>query len=171
MASMDDCERTYPPYHGDEKEMLLAYLNFQRDTAICKLQGVNEEDARRTLGPSTLTLVGIVTHLTYVERTWFRAVMNGEDVEAAGYPDVFAMYWDAPAGTTINDVIAAYRAEIARSNETTHMHSLDDVAATGRRDRPPMQLRWIMLHMIEEVARHLGHMDLIRESIDGQVGA
>jgi hypothetical protein len=168
---MDNCDRTYPPFHGTEKEMLLAYLDFQRDTAICKLQGVSEADARRTLGPSTLTLIGIITHLTFVERVWFRTVMNGEDVAADGYPDDSTLYWDAPEEASIEEVIAAYRAERARSNETIRAHSLDDVAATSRRNRPPMQLRWIMLHMIEEVARHLGHMDIIRESVDGQVGA
>ena len=168
---MDHCERTDPPNFGPEKEMLVAFLDFQRDTAICKLQGVSEDDARRTLGPSTLTLIGIVTHLTFVERTWFRVVMSGEDVALAGYPDNSTLYWDAPAGASIDDVIAAYRAEVTRSNETIRMHDLDDMSVTGRRHRPPVQLRWIMLHMIEEVARHLGHMDLIRESIDGEVGA
>lgn len=168
---MDDCVRTYPPYHGHEKSLLLAFLDFQRDTAICKLQGVSEDDARRTLGPSSLTLIGIVSHLVYVERVWFRTVLQGEDVAAAGFPDDASLYWDAPIGASIDDVIASYRAEIARSNETIRSHDMDDVAATGRRHRPPMQLRWMMLHMIEEVARHLGHMDLIRESIDGQVGA
>lgn len=167
---MENCDRTPPPYHGSEQEMLLAYLDFQRDTAICKLQGLSEDDVRRTLGPSSLTLVGIVAHLTYVERTWFRAVFIGEDVAAAGYPDDYALYWDAPEGWTVDDVIAAYRAEIARSNEIIASHRFDDIAAISRRNRPRMQLRWIMLHMIEEVARHLGHMDLIRESIDGQVG-
>jgi uncharacterized damage-inducible protein DinB len=171
MPSMEKCARTFPPYHGSEKEMLLAYLDFQRDTAICKLQGMSEEDARRTLGPSSLTLVGIVSHLTYVERVWFRSVLLGEDMGAAGYPDDMSLYWDAPEGASIDDVIAGYREEVARSNETIRSRRLDEVAATGRRHRPPMQLRWIMLHMIEEVARHLGHMDLIRESIDGQVGA
>lgn len=168
---MDDCGRTNPPYHAPEKEMLLAYLDFQRDTAICKLRGVREDAARLTLGPSSLTLVGIVSHLVYVERVWFRTVFLGEDVAAAGYPDDGALYWDPPEGASIDDVIAAYREEIVRSNATIRAHDMDDVAATGRRHRPPMQLRWIMLHMIEEVARHLGHMDLIRESIDGQVGA
>ncbi len=151
--------------------MLLAYLDFQRQTAICKLQGVSEEDARRTLGPSSLTLIGIVTHLTYVERVWFRTVFRGEDVTAIGYRDDASLYWDAPRGASIDDVITAYREEYAHSNQVISAHTLDTVAATGRRHRPPMQLRWIMLHMIEEVARHLGHMDLIRESIDGQVGA
>ncbi len=168
---MDDCDRIYPPYHGDEKLMLLAYLDFQRQTAICKLQGLGEDDARRTLGASALTLVGIVVHLTYVERVWFRTVFLGEDVSTLGFVDDASLYWDAPDGASIDGVIAAYRAEIAHSNEVILAHSLDEVAATGRRQRPPMQLRWIMLHLIEEVARHLGHMDLIRESIDGQVGA
>lgn len=168
---MDDCDRVYPPYHGDEKPMLLAYLNFQRDTAICKLQGVSEDDARRTLGPSSLTLIGIVTHLAYVERVWFRTVFLGEDVTAIGYQDDASLYWDAPQGASVDDVISAYREEYAHSNEVIAAHGLDEIAATGRRHRPPMQLRWIMLHLIEEVARHLGHMDLIRESIDGQVGA
>lgn len=168
---MDDCGRTYPPYHAGEKDMLLAYLDFQRDTAVCKLQGLGEDDARRTLGPSSLTLVGIVTHLTYVERVWFRTVFLGEDVTALSHRDDASLYWSPPEGASLDDVIAAYRKEVAHSNEVILAHSLDEVAATGRRHRPPMQLRWIMLHMIEEVARHLGHMDLIRESIDGQVGA
>lgn len=168
---MDDCDRTFPPYHGDEKPMLLAYLGFQRDTAICKLQGVSEEEARRTLGPSSLTLIGTVSHLTYVERVWFRTVFLGEDVTALGVADDASLYWDAPEGASIEDVINAYRAEVAHSNDVVGSHALDEIAATGRRNRPPMQLRWIMLHMIEEVARHLGHMDLIRESIDGQIGA
>jgi uncharacterized damage-inducible protein DinB len=171
MPSMEKCARTFPPYHGSEKEMLLTYLDFQRDTAICKLQGLSEEDARRTLGPSSLTLIGLISHLTYVERVWFRTVLQGEDVAVAGYSEDFSSYWDVPMGTSVAEVIRAYREEIARSNEAIAERSLDDVAATGRRHRPPMQLRWIMLHMIEEVARHLGHMDLIRESIDGQVGA
>lgn len=168
---MDDCTREYPPFHADEKEMLVAYLGLQRDTAICKVQGVSEEDARRTLGPSSLTLVGIVSHLIYVERVWFRTVFLGDDVTALGYEDDASLYWDAPKGASIDDVIVAYRDEFAHSNEVAAAHSLDEIAAIGRRRRPPMQLRWIMLHMIEEVARHLGHMDLIRESIDGQVGA
>ena len=168
---MEGCERTFPPFHGGEKEMLLAYLDFQRDTAICKLRGLSEEDARRTTGASTLTLIGLVNHLAYAERVWFRAVFLGEDVAAAGYPDDMSLYWSVPDDTTIDEVISAYREEIGRSNATVGSHTLDDVAATGRGRRPPMQLRWIVLHMIEEVARHLGHMDLIRESIDGQVGA
>lgn len=168
---MDGCERTFPPFHGDEKEMLLAYLDFQRDTAICKLQGVSEEDARRTLGPSSLTLIGIVSHMTHAERVWFRATFLGEDLAASGTPDDVSLYWDVPMATSIADVARAYREECDRSNAIIREHSLDEVAAKGRRHRPPMQLRWIMLHMIEEVARHLGHMDLIRESIDGRVGA
>lgn len=168
---MQDCDRPTPPFVGGEKEMVLGFLDFQRATAICKLQGVSESDARRRLGPSSLTLVGIVSHLAFVERAWFRSAMLGENLEDAGFQDTPGPYWDAPSGATCEDVISAYREEIARSNAIIREHNLDAIAAKPRRNRPPMQLRWIMLHMIEELARHCGHMDLIRESIDGQVGA
>lgn len=167
---MENCDRPLPPFVGEEKEMLLGFLNFQRDTAICKLQGVTEEQARRRLGPSSLTLGGIVYHLGFAERAWFRSALLDENLEASGFPDVADLYWTIPDGMTIDDVIAGYRAEIERSNAIIAAHDLDTVAVKPRRNRPPMQLRWIMLHMIEEVARHCGHMDLIRESIDGQAG-
>lgn len=168
---MQDCERPVPPFVGGEKEMLLGFLEFQRATAICKLRGVSDDDALRTLGPSSLTLGGIVTHLAFVERAWFRSAMEGEDLHAAGFPDDINLYWAPPEHATVEDLIDQYHQEIARSNAIIEAHDLDDIAARPRGKRPPMQLRWIMLHMIEEVARHLGHMDLIRESIDGQVGA
>jgi hypothetical protein len=168
---MHDCDRPLPPFIGGEKDMLLGFLEFQRATAICKIRGVSEVDALRTLGPSSLTLGGIVTHLAFVERAWFRSAMEAEDLDAAGVPDDINLYWTPAEGATVTDVIDQYRQEIERSNAIIEAHDLDDIAARPRGTRPPMQLRWIMLHMIEEVARHLGHMDLIRESIDGQVGA
>lgn len=169
--SMDDQGRTRPPFVGNEKEMLLGFLDFQRETAIWKLQGLSEEQARQTLGPSSLTLIGIVNHLAFVERAWFRSSLVGEDLDAAGVPDRADLYWDVSDGTTIEDIISTYREEISRSNAIIAEHGLDDLAVKPRRNRPPLSLRWIMLHMIEEVARHCGHMDLIRESIDGQTGA
>jgi uncharacterized damage-inducible protein DinB len=168
---MDYQERPLPPFVGPEKEMLLGFLEFQRETAIWKLAGVTEEQARQRLGPSSLTLIGIVNHLAFVERAWFRSALTGEDLNATSTPDVMDRYWTVPDDVTVADVIAAYRAEIARSNTIIDAYDLDTIAARPRRNRPPMSLRWIMLHMIEEVARHCGHMDLIRESIDGKTGA
>lgn len=169
--SMDYLGRPLPPFVGTEKAMLLGFLDFQRETAIWKLHGVSETDTRRRLGPSSLTLIGIVNHLGYAERAWFRSALLGEDLDAAGFPDVADLYWDVPDDTSVQDVIAGYRQEIERCNAIIRARDLNTIAVKPRRNRPPMQLRWIMLHMIEEVARHCGHMDLIRESIDGQTGA
>lgn len=168
---MDYMHRPLPPFVGPEKDMLLGFLDFQRETAIWKLQGVSEEQARKRLGPSGLTLIGIVNHLGFAERAWFRSALTGEDLSATPTPDDAELYWTVPADVSIDDVIAGYREEIARSNAIIAAHDLDTIAVRPRRNRPPMTLRWIMLHMIEEVARHCGHMDLIRESIDGQTGA
>ena len=159
---MPESERPQTPYVASEKEMLFGFLEFQHATAIYKLQGVSDEDARHTLGPSALTLGGIVSHLAFVERAWFRSAMQGEDLDAAGFPDRADLYWVVPDVVTVDDVIKAYREEIERSNAIIQQHDLNDIAVRPRRNRPPMQLRWIMLHMIEEDARRLGHMDLIR---------
>lgn len=165
---MDDCQRTDPPVAGSDHEMLDAFLDWQRATLLCKLDGLSDEDLRRApIASTSLTLLGIVKHLADVERGWLRETFAGEmldDTWSADDPDRF---FRIEPGETTDDILTFYREETERSRAISRAASLDDVAKESTVGR---SLRWILLHMIEETARHIGHADLLREAIDGQTG-
>ncbi len=168
---MDRCQRTDPPPAATEMEMVLAFLDRQRDTLICKLDGLDDAQLQRQHVPSDLTLLGIVKHLTDCERSWFREVFAGEDLAHLWDPADPDRYWRIEADDTSAGLIADYRAECGIANQIVQDHSLDDTAQGGNPvPGQELTLRWIVLHLIEETARHVGHADLIRESIDGQTG-
>ena len=165
-------ERRDPPWAGGERETLEGFLDFQRATLEWKVEGLTDEEARQTTAASSLTLAGLVKHLAMVEDQWFRVVLLGEEpadwwrgVDWEADRDwEFRTALDEP----IDDLVALYRASCERSREAVaSVESLDQRAVWGE-DRP--SLRWIFLHMIEETARHNGHADLLRESIDGATG-
>jgi uncharacterized damage-inducible protein DinB len=167
---MTEVERTIPPLTGNERETLGAYLDYQRDTLVWKMEGLSDDDLRRSVVPSGWPLLGLVKHLAYVERWWFQDRFAGED---ATYPwtdeDPDADWRIEPEDTTAG-ILELYRAECDRNRAiVAAAGSLDQVAAHGGR-RGPMNLRWIMAHMIEETARHCGHADIARELIDGATG-
>jgi uncharacterized damage-inducible protein DinB len=158
------------PLVGDEKNMLSAFLDRYRETMVWKLDGLSKEQASARLVPSPTTLLGIVKHLAYVERWWFQ--MN-----FAGDPVSFPWPEDEPdedidfrvtATDTIEGIRALYEQECARSREIVAAASLDDLAKDQKRGDRTM--RWIMVHMIEETARHAGHADILRELTDGAIG-
>ena len=162
-------ERLPVPVTGDEKTMLGAFLDRYRETIIWKLDGVSTAQASRRLVPSASTLLGIVKHLAYVERGWFQLRFAGEAVifpwpeeEDDKDPD-----FRIDSGDTIESITALYQQEIARSRAIVGPASLDDLA---RNMENPRSLRWIMVHMIEETARHAGHADILRELTDGAIG-
>ncbi|MGC4105264.1 MAG: DinB family protein [Thermomicrobiales bacterium] len=169
--SMQDCQRTDPPLAGDEKASLLGFLNYQRDTLLCKLAGLDDEQVRRPHIPSGLTLLGLVKHLTDVERSWFRETVDGEDLAHLWDDADPQRYWRIEPDDTTEGIIAGYREEIARANAIV---AEADLGARVRGKVTPshhdLTIRWVVLHMIEETARHLGHADLIREAIDGETG-
>lgn len=159
-------------YDAPEKEALVATLDFHRGTIKWKLDGLSLEDAVRPMTPSDTKLLGILKHLAYVERWWFQDNFLGRDCE---YPwsesgDMEADFKIFP-GETIESIVALYDAECEVSRGIVEAASLDDVAVRPRRTGGHPTLRWIMLHMIEEVARHNGHADILRELIDGRTGA
>lgn len=170
MARLEHCQRTAPPYAAGEKEMVTAFLDWQRATLVCKLDGLTDEEPRRPHVPSGLTLLGIVKHLAAVEMSYFRFDFAGEDPRAI--PDIrsYEDYWTIASGESTRDVLNLYQREIERSRAITAAASLDDPARNPPGRAPDLTLRWILLHMIEETARHNGHADLIREAIDGQTG-
>ena len=161
-------ERPQVPRVADERTMLEAWLDYHRATLLMKCAGLSDEQLKlRSAGPSTLSLVGLVRHLTDVERGWFRRGVGGQsgpEVEPIYYSD------ERPEGDfedladpTPAAVFAAYREEVERCRAAAAGVSLDQLV--GRQS-----VRWIYLHMIEEYARHNGHADLLRERIDGATG-
>lgn len=161
-------DRTDPPGQGPERELLAAFLDYNRETLLWKISGLDDEALRRRLVPSQTTLLGLVKHLAAVERSWFQRTFAGRDVPTPWTDaDPDADFRIEPDETTAQ-ILALYQAEIAISRQiAAAAPSLDAVAQ--RPDRP-VSLRWIMVHMIEETARHVGHADILREQIDGATG-
>ncbi len=151
-----------PAHRGDERTTLLGFLQRQRDLVAWRLAGAPAEVLATASTGTGLTALGVVQHLTGVERSWLRAVFAGEDLP----PRERDAEWAVAPGTTTEQVLAAYAAETARCDAVVApAPSLDEVAA-GQ----PLSLRWILLHLVEETARHLGHLDLLREQADGVTG-
>ncbi|HEX3325912.1 MAG TPA: DinB family protein [Actinomycetota bacterium] len=146
--------------------MLTAFLDYLRDRMVAKLDGLDDEQARRVLVPSGTSLLGLVKHLAVVELGWFRWSFVGEDFELGPGGE------DLVPEDTISGVVDMYRSAIAGSQEITDATpDLDMKAARSRRQGHDTQsMRWILVHMIEETARHAGHADILREQIDGTVG-
>ncbi len=164
---MDAESRRKRPPAGPEKELLTAFLDFHRDTLLWKLDGLSEADAHRVSTPSGVTLLGLVKHLAYVERNWFQIVFAGLDLEVPWTGEDPDADFRIEPDEAVADIVAFYRAEVERSREITAAASLDDIA---RRPTRPHSLRRILIHMIEETARHNGHADILRELTDGATG-
>ncbi|HEY7597219.1 MAG TPA: DinB family protein [Actinophytocola sp.] len=164
-------ERIDPPLTGGERETLRAFLDFHRQTLAVKCAGLSDEDLRRrSMPPSTLSLLGLVRHLAEVERTWFRKVMNGEDIPLvwSAEGDYQAAY--DPAGCDRAEAFAAWEAEVEHARRIEREAESLDVTAYNPRWGEEVSLRLVMFHLIHEYARHNGHADLLREGIDGTVG-
>lgn len=158
----------------NERDTLLGFLTYYRNVLIDKCNGLSDEQARTTsVPPSDLSLMGLIRHMAEVERGWFRRTLVAEKVEPLWYGDAHPT--GDPDGDihvssadTLSDSIAHLRAEISVADVNLAKVMLDDLAATGARAESGIpNVRWIVVHMIEEYARHCGHADLIRETIDG----
>jgi uncharacterized damage-inducible protein DinB len=164
-----------PPVRGDECATITAFLGWQRHTLELKCSGLDAADlARRAIEPSTLSLLGLLRHMADVERGWFRRVMAGQHAPphytskadpdgdfdgAAADPQLVAQAWQV------------WRAEVAFAERL--VAEAPDLALVGKLLDPwrgAMSLRWVLVHMIEEYARHNGHADLLRQKLDGAVG-
>ena len=166
--------RTDPPTHGEERELLLAFLQYHRDTLRAKAGGLDQRQLAATLPPSDMTLGGMVKHLALVENSWLRERFRGEDLSepwlSADWDADEDWDWHSAVDDTPEQVWALYDEMVADADEVIAAHDLADLSAVPSRDGEPFSLRWILLHLIEEYARHNGHADLIRQSIDGQTG-
>ena len=162
--------RPEPPFTGDERTMLPLWMDYQRSTLLWKCELLDGGDlARQGVPPSPLSLLGIVRHMTLVEWSWFEEVFAGTET-ASPIPtdlDRDADWNDLNPSRAMEDMERFQRqCEVSRGI-VAGASSFDDVAANGR---DTISLRWILVHMIEEYARHNGHADFLREQIDGAVG-
>jgi uncharacterized damage-inducible protein DinB len=158
---------------ADERATLVAFLRYQRDTFELKCAGLGAvELARRSVEPSTLSLLGLVRHLADVERSWFREVMAGQDASArfSSASDRDGAFDGADANSSlVAQAWEAWRNEVTFAD--AFVAAARDLEVTGHdRWRGATSLRWVLVHMVEEYARHNGHADLLRERIDGAVG-
>jgi len=165
-------ERIGPPSIADEREMLRAFLDFHRATLAMKCDDLSDEDLRRrSMPPSTLSLLGLVRHMAEVERAWFRRVINGEDIPLVWSADGdFQVAYDASTATR-PEAFAAWQAEVEHSRRIERAAESLDVTGYNARSNEKVSLRLVMLHLMHEYARHNGHADFLREGIDGTVGA
>ncbi|MEV6865579.1 DinB family protein [Streptosporangium subroseum] len=163
--------RIDPPFVADEGLMLRSWLDWQRETLAVKCAGLSQDQLRlRAAEPSTMSLLGLVRHMTDVERYWFRNILNGENA-----PDI---YWtdrhpdaefDLVDTASADEAFARWQAEIEGARALSSGLPLD-LVGKGLRGGEKVSLCWILVHMISEYARHNGHADLIRERIDGATG-
>ena len=157
---------------GDERETLIEFLRGQRLTMQLKCEGLDAEQlASRPIDPSTLSLLGLVRHLAEVERKWFRQRFAGLDVpnryQSEAEPD--GDFDGAVADqAVVDEAWAAWRDEVGFAEQFARDTALNFVGRDGAGE--PVSLRELLVHMIEEYARHNGHADLLRERIDGRVG-
>jgi uncharacterized damage-inducible protein DinB len=173
-------ERLDPPLRADEAETLLAFLDYHRATLRQKVAGLDAEALARTLSPSAMTLGGLISHLTLVEDNWFSVVLAGnppaEPWDTVDWDADIDWDWHVAAGKGPLELLPAYEETVARADACLRKALAEDglntlsVKVSRRTGLGKFSLRWILLHMIEEYARHNGHADLLRESIDGEVG-
>ncbi len=163
--------RERPPFVADERAQLIGWYDVQRAIVHFKCEGLAEVDAHRALLPTSplMTVAGLVSHLRWAEQLWFETMFLGRPGTGPGFEgpeDSEMMVDDVPLARLLD----AYAAQCAVSNGIIAAHSLDD---TGRNTNYPdggATLRWMVIHMLEETARHAGHLDLLRELLDGQKG-
>lgn len=172
MTSAPAPARPEPPLVGDERTILTAFLDYYRATLAVKCHGLRPEQlATRSVPPATLSLLGLVRHMAEVERGWFRGFAAEQTVpryysKAEPDGDFDNAHGDED---TVRDAFTYWQAEIEHAREIVAAADLD-TTFTRLRTEETFSLRWILVHMIEEYARHCGHADLLRERIDGATG-
>ncbi|MBM7775783.1 putative damage-inducible protein DinB [Actinokineospora baliensis] len=161
--------RVEPPYQGDERELLSAFLDYLRATIAFKSEGLSEADTHRSVLPSPLmTVAGLLSHLRWVEAYWFEVALSGQPNRAPYSAERPDGEFEIAANLTTAELLADYAQQCERSREVTAGLALDDTVAF--RDGKQLSLRWVLIHMIEETGRHAGHLDVIREFLDGATG-
>ena len=170
--------RIDPPLRDDEVATLRAFLDYHRETFRWKCRGLTQDELARSLPPTDMTLGGMMKHLAVVESGWFEETFAGGSL----MPPFDTVDWDADRDwewhtahdDSPEELFAVFDEAVRRADavidEALAGRGLDSESAKPSRDDGAFSLRWIIVHLIEEYARHNGHADLLRESIDGQTG-
>ena len=175
---MTQTELVHPPLRAPEVESLMAFLDYHRNYLRRKTEGLTQEQLAQTLAPSTMTLGGLLKHMALVEDNWFSVVLMGnpdaeiwQPVDWEGDPD---WEWRTAADDSPEQLRTLWDESVALARSSLgEALAADDLGQPATRSWPDGRspsLRWILCHMIEEYARHNGHADLIRESVDGSTG-
>jgi hypothetical protein len=156
---------------SNERDALAGFLDQQRDALIRKVRGVSDADARRAPTSSSLSLLGLLKHSTVWENRWFQGIVAGRPL-LDGWPERASPIPDeefhVDDGDTVEEWVARYEEAAETSRQIAAAMELDHPCA--RADLIECNLRWVLLHLIEETARHAGHADIIRETLDGSQG-
>src|SRR5215211_666427 len=178
MTTVDDRGRPEPPQAADETATLLGFLDYQRATLAWKTAGLDSAGLNVTVAASSITLGGLLKHMALVEDSWFSRRLHGnarrppfDSVDWDADPD---WEWHSAADDSPEELRALWQDAVAHSHRlmaaALEDGGLSRPAAMPWPDGSAPTLRWIVVHMIEEYARHNGHADLIREAIDGETG-
>ncbi|MFF9088288.1 DinB family protein [Streptomyces sp. NPDC014991] len=165
--------RTDTPPAWDERTQLTTFLDYVRATARAKCEELSDEDARKAPLPGSplMTMSGLINHLRWVEYYWFRVIFLGEEDEGPWTDEDPDREMRVAVDLPLSRLLDEYAEESARHNELIAAHDLDVKARRKRDDGSVFDLRWIVLHLIEETARHNGHLDILRELADGRTGS
>ncbi|MBK5249382.1 MAG: DinB family protein [Actinomycetales bacterium] len=177
-TSIDEQGRPEAPIAADEVATLLGFLDYQRATLEWKTRGLDAAGQGAHLAPTSMTLGGLLKHLAYVEDHWFSRSLHGRDPEppweAVDWKADEDWDWNSAAQDTPEQLRTLWQDAVARSRslvaEALADGGLERLARRTWPDGRAPSLRWIVVHMIEEYARHNGHADLLRESVDGETG-
>lgn len=156
---------------SDKREVLLGYLAFYRSVLIDKLAGLDEVDLRASRLPSGWSPLELLNHLTHVERRWLEWGFEGRDVDDP-WGDARDGRWHVEPGLTLEALTQRLHEQAERSEAVVRAHDLAEVGAPGERweGAPPAELGRILLHLVQEYARHLGHLDIVCELAAGRTG-
>jgi hypothetical protein len=158
-----------PDTTASERKTLVDLLNDNRAEIVGLLEGMSEEEVRRNLVPSLTTLLGLVKHAAFAEQVWFHVTLTGRTRAELGVPEDIDDSFRLGHDDTIASVSDCFRRVCAESDLIAFDHDLDDTGTHHRRG--PVNLRWMYVHMIEELARHAGHGDILREQILARRGS
>ncbi|MFD1047960.1 DinB family protein [Kibdelosporangium lantanae] len=156
------------PFTGDEKTSLHVSLDRHRDVVLWKLEGLDDEQLRRPMTPTGTSLLGLVKHLAYVEYGWFCQTFGRETEQIVDNPDDPEEDLRVKPTESTADVLGYYERARAAADRVVDEVGVEELGEAWFGD--PVSLRWVLIHMIEETARHVGHMDILRELIDGATG-
>lgn len=178
MANIDQQGRPEPPLDGDEVATLLGFLDYQRATLEWKCRGLDSGSLRTRVAASSMTLGGLLTHLAFAEDHWLSYCLHGSERrppwDGADWSSSPDWDWDSAASRSPEELRGLWRDAVERSRGlVAQALATDGLGQLARRSWPNGEapsLRWIIVHLIEEYARHNGHADLLREAVDGETG-